>query len=153
MQIVQFKDNPFTWSETSSDVNSGVVEFMLKDGSVPVAISNLSNPVDIYVPCDESLVDWSQATISDTHTALIELNVTKSTLTTTLMLYVVDNLAYSETTDSDNMAVQLRLFYTFQNSSLQNETFVTDTIGDHNVTQILNSMYGIVFLNTTFSLR
>ena len=61
--MLAFKDNPYTWDETSKNIKSSVIDFSLKaaDGSA-LEVSGLPEPVELFIPQKQETEDKGNGT-------------------------------------------------------------------------------------------
>ena len=124
---MQFKENPYTWSNTSNDIKSDVVELVLRDDAgQEITITNLTEPISMYVPYDGVANQGAPYMyLNGDDMAFVEMNFSRSGLDIHLMIYVVEIVESPETDSSGgNLYISMRLLYILEEAS--NATNITE---------------------------
>ena len=77
LQAVQFKENPYVWSDTADDVTTGVSQLQLKRGEDVLNVADLREPIEITIPQAEKDYATVDITLQFNFTTIVEFNKTR----------------------------------------------------------------------------
>ncbi len=124
--MIQFNENPYTWSDTSSGVNTAATELTLRSDANVIEISNLTTPLEMSIPHTVAPGNDSvTANITSTQTAIVEISINDTENTLVVLVDISSVFNDEESTDQRT-----------EESSGQNGTldFEILLISDENIT-------------------
>ena len=90
-KVIQYKDNPFLWSSTSQLVTSAVTDFVLRANNSEVKVSNLDDPISIFIPTETPSSDGYPMAINLEIDGTANLQVNLSRNYSALLVFITTN--------------------------------------------------------------